>query len=202
MTPAPANWILASNNAGKFAEIQTLLKDIGLTVRPQSDFGVPPAAETATTFVENAVHKARHAASLTNLPSIADDSGLAVDALNGAPGIHSARFAGPGCSDGDNIERLLASLDEVPEDRRSARFYCVLVAMLSPDDPAPMIAQGEWSGTIALEPTGSGGFGYDPVFFDPDLGATAAELPLELKNSVSHRYRALQYLKRMLVNQS
>ena len=201
MTPAP-NWIFASNNAGKFAEIQTLLKDIGLTVRPQSDYGVLPAAETATTFVENALIKARHAASLTGLPSIADDSGLSVDALNGAPGIHSARFAGPGCSDADNIERLLARLDEVPEDRRTARFYCVLVAMLSPDDPAPMIAQGEWIGSIALEPTGSSGFGYDPVFFDPDVGATAAELPLKLKNSVSHRYRALQYLQRKLVNQS
>ena len=190
-------WVIATGNRGKLAEIQTLLAaaDLGaLELVAQTDLGVPPADETALTFLENALAKARHAARHTGLPAIADDSGLAVAALDGAPGVHSARFAGPAADDGANVAKLLDALAGVPAGRRGARFHCVLVAVEREADPAPLVASGEWEGEIALHPAGTAGFGYDPVFFDPRLGKTAAELPAAVKNEVSHRGQALRRL--------
>jgi XTP/dITP diphosphohydrolase len=160
----------------------------------QAALGVEPAPETAATFVENALLKARHAARATGLPALADDSGLAVDALGGAPGVHSARYAGPRASDDANVAKLLQELEAVPPGRRHARFLCVLVALQHADDPAPLIATGEWRGEIATAASGAGGFGYDPVFVDPRLGRTAAALTAAEKNAVSHRGRALARL--------
>ncbi len=192
----PRRWVLATGNRGKVAELAALFEESGLalTVVAQSDLAVPPAPEPAVTFVENALLKARHAARLTGLPAIADDSGLAVDALGGAPGVHSARFAGPNADDRANVAKLLATLAAVPTAQRTARFHCVLVALLHADDPAPQIATGEWRGEIATAERGSNGFGYDPVFFDPALGRTAAELTAAEKNRVSHRGAALRRL--------
>jgi XTP/dITP diphosphohydrolase len=186
-------WVLASGNRGKLAELRELLREagLGLDVVAQSELGVNPAPEDALTFVENALAKARHAARATGLPAIADDSGLCVDALGGAPGVHSARFAGAAADDRANVAKLLTELHAVPEPARGARFYCVLVALESADDPAPLIAHGEWQGSIARAPRGAGGFGYDPVFVDPATGRTAAELGPAAKNRVSHRGRAL-----------
>jgi XTP/dITP diphosphohydrolase len=189
-------WIVATGNRGKLAEIETLLRDCGLVLIAQDDVGVEPAQETALTFVENALIKARHAAECSGLPAIADDSGLAVDALRGAPGVRSARYAGPLADDRRNIERLLDALREVPDARRTAHFHCVVVALRHADDPAPLIASGTWSGRIAAAPSGSNGFGYDPVFVDPASGRTAAELSAEAKNDVSHRGAALRELAR------
>jgi len=188
--------VLASGNHGKLAELRDLLRDagLGLEVVAQSDLGVTSAPEDGLTFVENALAKARHAASATGLAAIADDSGLCVDALGGAPGVRSARFAGSGADDSANVAKLLAALQSVPEAGRGARFYCVLVALESADDPAPLVAQGEWRGRIATAPRGAGGFGYDPVFIDPASGLTAAELGAAAKNRVSHRGRALRAL--------
>jgi XTP/dITP diphosphohydrolase len=196
---APA-WVLATSNRGKLRELQELLADTGLELRRQDELGVTPAAETAATFVENALLKARHASLKTRLPAIADDSGLAVHALDGAPGVHSARFAGPGCSDRDNVRRLLTLLDGVPEARRTARFHCVVVALRGPADPAPLIASGTWSGRIAATPAGAGGFGYDPVFIGDALAATAAELSPRDKRAVSHRGQALRALRPLLLS--
>lgn len=187
-------WVVATGNAGKLAEIQALLEGSGLTLIAQSALGVGPAEETAPTFIENALLKARHASSMAGLPAIADDSGLAVDALDGAPGVRSARFAGAGADSEANVALLLERLDGVPPERRTARFHCVVVAMRAADDPAPLIAAGEWSGRIATAPAGTAGFGYDPVFFDPARGCTAAELPAEIKNAVSHRGAAMRAL--------
>ena len=186
-------WVLASDNRGKLAELRDLLREagLGLDVVAQSDLGIKPAAEDGLTFVENALAKARHAARVTALPAIADDSGLCVDALGGAPGVRSARFADDAADDRANVLKLLAALRSVPEPARGAHFHCVLVALASTDDPAPLIAHGEWHGSIALTPRGTGGFGYDPVFVDPSTGKTAAELGPEAKNRVSHRGRAL-----------
>ena len=193
---AARRWVLASGNRGKVAELRDLLRDagLGLDVVAQSDLGVAPAPEHGLTFVENALAKARHAADASGLPAIADDSGLCVDALHGAPGVRSARFAGEGAGDAGNVAKLLAALESVPEPGRGARFYCVLVALEAADDPAPLIAHGEWRGSIALAPRGAGGFGYDPVFVDPATGQTAAELAPAAKNRVSHRGRALRAL--------
>jgi XTP/dITP diphosphohydrolase len=195
VTGAP-RWVLASGNRGKLAELRDLLRDagLGLEVVAQSELGVSPAPEHGTTFVENALAKARHAARATGLPAIADDSGLCVDALAGAPGVHSARFAGEAADDRANVVKLLAALAATPEPARGARFYCVLVALAAADDPAPLIAHGEWRGSIATAPRGAGGFGYDPVFVDPVTGKTAAELEPGAKNRVSHRGRALLML--------
>ena len=192
MTGAP-RWVLASSNRGKLAELRDLLRDagLGLEVVAQSDLGVGPAPEDGITFVENALAKARNAARATGLPAIADDSGLCVDALGAAPGVHSARFAGEAADDRANVAKLLAGLETVPEAARGAHFCCVLVALASADDPAPVIAHGEWRGSIATAPRGAGGFGYDPVFVDPVTGKTAAELGPAAKNRVSHRGRAL-----------
>ena len=198
MMSVPYRWVLASSNPGKLAEIQSLLAPSGLEVTPQSAFGLHSAEETGATFVENALLKARHAAAETGLAAIADDSGLVVAALAGQPGIRSARFAGPGADDRDNIAKLLRLLEDTPEEERGAKFYCVIVALLSPDDPAPVIGSGAWPGVIVREPRGDSGFGYDPVFLDPRLGATAAELSPEVKNRVSHRGHALAQIQRAL----
>ena len=194
MTNVPRRWVLASGNSGKLREIQALLTASGIEVVAQGELDVRSPEETGATFVENALLKARHAALETGLPAIADDSGLAVDALAGAPGIHSARFAGPGADTEANMVKLLDSLAETPDDQRGARYHCVIVALLSADDPAPLISYADWPGVIARQPAGEGGFGYDPIFYDPELGATAAQLSAAVKNRVSHRGRALAKL--------
>jgi XTP/dITP diphosphohydrolase len=195
------HWVLATGNRGKVAELVALLAEagLGLRVTAQSELGVRAPAETEATFVENALLKARHAARLTRLPAIADDSGLVVAALDGAPGVRSARFAGDNVDDGANVAKLLALMDDPTLDR-SARFHCVLVALMHAEDPAPLIATGSWTGRIAHAPKGTGGFGYDPVFFDPMLQRTAAELTPAEKNRVSHRGAALRALIELLKN--
>ncbi|MCP5223199.1 MAG: RdgB/HAM1 family non-canonical purine NTP pyrophosphatase [Zoogloeaceae bacterium] len=184
--------VLASGNAGKLREFAALLAPLGITVRPQSDFDVPEADEPYASFVENALGKARHAAQHTGLPALADDSGLCVDALGGAPGIHSARYAGEPKSDERNIAQLLTKLTD--QDDRRARFVCVLALMRSADDPQPIIAEGEWHGRILDAPRGTHGFGYDPVFWLEDLQQSAAELDAALKNMLSHRGNACRHL--------
>lgn len=186
--------VLASGNAGKLREFRTLLADSGFDVVPQSDFSVPDAEETGLTFVENAILKARNACRHTGLPALADDSGLEVDALRSAPGIYSSRFAGPDASDADNVAKLLRDLEGVPDTQRTARFQCVLVYLRHAEDPTPLICQGSWEGRITTAPAGGGGFGYDPVFRVPSPGCTAAELPREHKNRVSHRGQAMALL--------
>ncbi|HEX5046953.1 MAG TPA: RdgB/HAM1 family non-canonical purine NTP pyrophosphatase [Gammaproteobacteria bacterium] len=190
-------WVIATGNSGKLAELRSLLAEADLgtfELVAQTELGVPPVDEPAVTFLENALIKARHAARHTGLPAIADDSGLAVAALGGAPGVRSARFAGPGADDRANVAKLLEDLADVPPGRRAARFHCVLVALEREDDPAPVVASGTWDGEIALRPSGGAGFGYDPVFLDPRLGKTAAELPATVKNEISHRGQALRRL--------
>lgn len=184
--------VLATGNKGKVAELATMLAPLNIDVVAQSEFNVPEVAETGTTFVENAIIKARHAAKITGLPAIADDSGLEVDALNGAPGIYSARFAGEDASDQDNIDLLLKKLEG--EATRSARFWCVLVLMRHEHDPTPIICQASWEGQIVTEQDGENGFGYDPVFFVPELGMTSANLSKQEKNAISHRGKALAQL--------
>jgi XTP/dITP diphosphohydrolase len=190
--------VLASNNAGKVREINQLLEGAGIRVVPQGDFGVPEADETGLSFVENAILKARNAAQHSGLPAIADDSGIEVDALHGAPGIHSARYAGPRASDADNVAKLLHALDSVPESGRDARFQCVLVYLRHAADPTPLICQGTWEGRILRAPRGANGFGYDPVFFVPTHGCSAAELDSTVKNDLSHRGQALRRLRQLL----
>ena len=190
--------VLASGNAGKLAEFNALLADVGFDVRPQSEFGVEDAEETGLTFIENAILKARHASQATGLPALADDSGLVVDALGGAPGLYSARYAGEHGNHAANIDKLLHELLDVPDERRSARFVCVLALLRHADDPQPLIAQGLWEGRILHARQGDGGFGYDPVFFSPTDHMSAAELPSDVKNLVSHRGRALAMLRAAL----
>jgi len=185
--------VLASSNKGKVREFSELLADRGMTVVPQSDFAVPDADETGLTFVENAILKARNAAAHTDLPAIADDSGLEVDFLNGAPGIYSARYAGEGGSAANNA-KLLQALSGVEEQQRGARFQCLLVYLRHADDPTPIICQGTWEGRILTSLRGQEGFGYDPLFFVPEEGCSAAELPAERKNELSHRGQALRCL--------
>jgi XTP/dITP diphosphohydrolase len=187
--------VLASGNAGKLAELRELLGGGRFTLRAQSEFGVADAEETGLTFIENALLKARHAAHATGLPALGDDSGLCVDALGGAPGLYSARYGGGHGDAARNIARLLREMDGVPDDARSARFHCVLVLLRSADDPRPIIAEGSWEGRILREPRGDHGFGYDPVFLDPDNAGSAAELEPAIKNAISHRGRALAALK-------
>ncbi len=186
--------VLATGNRRKAREMESLLGD-GFKVLTQADFEVVSPAETGASFSENALLKARHAAALSGLPAIGDDSGLEVDALDGAPGIYSARYAGIDASDEMNVSKLLTRLREVPEGRRQARFRCVAVYVRSADDPLPVVVEGAWEGSIALTPRGLGGFGYDPVFIDPDSGSTAAELDAAAKNARSHRGQAMQSLK-------
>ncbi len=190
--------VLASNNRGKVREFGELLAHFHLEVVPQSEFQVPEAEETGLSFVENAILKARNAAARAGLPAIADDSGIEVDALHGAPGIRSARFAGPEASDQDNLDKLLAELEDVPEELRSARFQCLVVYLEHAEDPTPIICQGTWEGRITRAPRGDNGFGYDPVFLVPGHHRTAAELPAETKNAISHRGQALRRLVEVL----
>ena len=184
--------VLASNNAGKLREFSALLATVDFEVLPQAHFNVPEAEEPHGTFVENAIAKARHAAKLTGLPALADDSGLCVEALGGAPGVQSARYAGEPKSDARNNEKLLAAL--AGRDSRAAHFVSVIVFVRHADDPQPLIAEGEWHGEIIAEQRGAGGFGYDPLFFVPAFGKTAAELEPAVKNGISHRAQALQSL--------
>ncbi len=188
----PNSWVLASGNPGKLGELRARLEPHGIALKPQSDYGVGEVAETGTTFVENAIIKARAAAAAAGLPALADDSGLQVEALDGAPGVRSARYAGPDASDADNNARLLAELIGVAD--RRARFCCVLVWMAGPNDPLPRIFQATWEGAILEAPAGSGGFGYDPLFYVPDRGCASAELSPAVKNRISHRGRAIDGL--------
>lgn len=186
--------VLATGNPGKVRELAHLLADFGLDVVAQTELGVDSAEETGLTFIENAILKARHAATVTGLPAIADDSGLAVDFLGGAPGIYSARYAGIDASDQQNLDKLLATLKDVPREQRSAQFHCVLVYMRHAEDPTPLVCHGSWDGEILFAEAGKGGFGYDPIFYVPALNKSAAELTREEKSAVSHRGQALKLL--------
>lgn len=190
--------VLASSNRGKLAELRDLLGDAEIELHAQSEFGVEDADETGLTFIENALLKARHASRITGLPALGDDSGICVDALDGAPGLYSARYAGTHGDAGANIAKLLDALRDVPAEHRNARFVCVLALLRHADDPQPLIAEGVWEGRILEAPRGNGGFGYDPVFFDPVRGMGAAELDAALKNRISHRGRALAQLRETL----
>ncbi len=193
--------VLASGNPGKLRELSHILEDLGYELHPQSEFGVSEAAETGTTFVENAIIKARHAAAHTDLPALADDSGIEVDALDGAPGVYSARFSGPHADDASNNALLVEKLRSVPPEQRTARYRAVIVLMRHAADPSPLICEGSWEGMIQLEPAGSGGFGYDPYFYLPERGCTSAQLSRDEKNRLSHRGQALTELKRRLAEQ-
>jgi XTP/dITP diphosphohydrolase len=190
----PARLVIATGNAGKLREMRAILAPWSVDVRPLSEFTSGAAAETGLSFVENAILKARFAAQASGLPAIADDSGLEVDALHGAPGIYSARYAGPGADDAANNARLLAELDAVPDAGRGARYRCAMVFLRWALDPSPVVAQASWEGRITRLPRGSGGFGYDPLFLVGDPGVTAAELDATRKNAVSHRGQALRAL--------
>ena len=190
--------VLASGNRGKLRELGAMLDPLGWDVRPQGDWNVPEAVEDGLSFVENALIKARHAARLTGHPSLGDDSGLVVDALGGAPGIYSARYAGAGAGSEANNCKLLDALRDVPETGRSAHFYCVMALVRHADDPVPLISVGKWDGRILTEPAGTGGFGYDPLFLVPGHGCSAAELPPAIKNRLSHRGQALAAIVAML----
>ena len=193
--------VLASNNPGKVREIGQLLVDLDIEVVAQSEFNVPEIEETGLTFVENAILKARNAAHYSGLPALADDSGIEVDALNGAPGIYSARFAGVGASDEQNLQKLLTDIQAIDRAPRSARFQCLMVLMRHELDPTPLICQGTWEGQIIDTPQGENGFGYDPIFYVPQEKCTSAQLPPARKNALSHRGKALQCLLAQL-NQS
>ncbi|MDZ4097242.1 MAG: RdgB/HAM1 family non-canonical purine NTP pyrophosphatase [Methylophilaceae bacterium] len=182
--------VIATGNQGKLKEIQALLAPLAIDVLPQSDFNIPEADEPYFTFIENALTKARHASLHSGLPALADDSGICVDALHGAPGIYSARFAGEPKSDARNNQKLLEALQGI--ENRQAHYYCVMVLVRNPEDPQPLIAQGIWQGQILTSPRGDGGFGYDPLFLDDKTGKTGAELPMDIKNRISHRGHALR----------
>ncbi|MEP2652819.1 MAG: XTP/dITP diphosphatase [Paraglaciecola sp.] len=192
--PDIENVVLATGNQGKVKELANMLSGLNIKVLPQSEFAVNDVAETGTTFVENAIIKARHAAKVTGLPAIADDSGLAVDALGGAPGVYSARYSGYNATDQSNIIKLLDNLNDTPKEKRQAKFLCVLVFMRHAEDPTPIICQGEWSGHITTEQGGKNGFGYDPIFWVQEQNCTSAELTPEQKNALSHRGKALKQL--------
>jgi len=186
--------VLASGNAGKLREFQQLLTGCGFEVVPQSDFKVGNAEETGTTFVENAIIKARHACVQTGLPAIADDSGIEVDALNGRPGVYSARYAGESATDKENNQKLLVELQDVPTEKRTARYHAVLAFMRYADDPTPILCHGTWEGIILMELRGENGFGYDPLFFVPTHNCASAELDKAEKNRISHRGKAMAEL--------
>lgn len=188
--------VIASNNAGKLREIQRILAPLDIEAAPQGNFGVPECPEPHVTFVENCIAKARHASAHTGLPALADDSGICVDALNGAPGVYSARYAGEPKSDQRNNEKLIEALKDNPN--RKAHYYCVMVYVRYADDPQPIIAEGAWHGEIIDQPRGAGGFGYDPYFMVPQFGKTGAELDQDQKNAVSHRGQALRALAERL----
>lgn len=186
--------VLASDNPGKIKEIQAILQGRAVQVLPQSQFVTPQVEETGLTFVENAILKARNAAKASGLPAIADDSGLEVDALGGAPGVFSSRYAGPQASDQENLQKLLHALEGVPDEQRTARFHCVMVLLRHPRDPSPLIGQGAWEGFILHEARGAGGFGYDPIFGVLGKNCSSAELSAQEKNALSHRGKALRAL--------
>lgn len=186
--------VLASNNAGKVREINAMLAGHNLQIISQSEFSVPEIEETGLTFVENAILKARNAASHTGLPAIADDSGIEIPALNGQPGIYSARYAGIGASDEENLYKLIDEIRKLPEEKRQARFVCLMVFLRYANDPVPVIVEGIWDGFAVTEPKGKNGFGYDPMFYVPTQQCMSAELPPEVKNSISHRGQALRKL--------
>tara|TARA_B110000196_G_scaffold183701_1_gene157375 strand:- start:215 stop:811 length:597 start_codon:yes stop_codon:yes gene_type:complete len=186
--------VLATSNQGKLREFERLFSNSGLEVQPQSKFNIPDAIEDGLSFVENALIKARHASRLSGLPAIADDSGLEVDHLKGAPGIYSSRFAGDNSTDEENISKLLLALDGIHPSDRSARFQCIIVLIEHANDPTPVIAQGCWEGSVAIQPKGSHGFGYDPIFYLPKFECTSAELEHEVKNRISHRSKAMKEL--------
>jgi XTP/dITP diphosphohydrolase len=190
--------VLASGNQGKLKELQQLLVPVNIQVVLQQEFDVPDVEETGLSFVENAILKARHACLHTRLPALADDSGLEVDALQGQPGIYSARYSGPGASDDSNNQKLLSALEGVADEQRSARYRCVLAFMRHAEDPCPLILQGSWEGSILRQPRGSSGFGYDPVFLVPGHNCSAAELSPQLKSQLSHRAQAMAGLVTML----
>lgn len=194
----PARWVIASSNRGKLREFGELLGDSGIEFVTQGEMGVSDADETGLTFVENALLKARKAARETGLPALGDDSGLCVDALDGGPGLYSARYAGEHGNAQANIDKLLEALKDVPDAQRTAHFYAVIVLLRHAEDPQPLIAEGVWHGRVLHERRGEGGFGYDPVFLDPEQGCSAAELESALKNCISHRGRALAELRRRL----
>ena len=194
MSSSPKDLVLASANAGKIKELQELLGGLGIKIIPQTDLSIPDIEETGLSFVENAILKARNAAKLSNLPAVADDSGLEVDYLKGAPGIYSARFSGEGATDDTNKDKLLELMTDVPADQRSARYQTVIVYMRHGDDPTPIICQGTWEGTIATESRGDQGFGYDPIFYVTETDCHAAELDKLTKNRISHRGKAIASL--------
>jgi len=194
--------VLATGNPGKVAELSDLLKPLNKQIIAQSEFNIEDAAEIGTTFVENAIIKARHAARITGLAAIADDSGLAVDYLNGAPGLYSSRYAGEHASDHDNLVKLLAALEGVPEAQRGAEFHCVLVYLRHAEDPAPLICHGKWRGRITTQVHGEGGFGYDPIFWVEQQQATSAQLSKAEKNALSHRGMALRQLLTQMENEA
>ena len=190
--------VLASGNQGKLREFQHLLANLNIDMLPQSQFNVDSVEETGLTFVENAILKARHAAKISGLPAIADDSGIEVDALNGQPGIYSARYAGEEASDAENNAKLLKNLEGLQEAQRTARFHCVLVYLRHGDDPTPLVCHGAWEGRILEAPSGDHGFGYDPLFYVPSEGCSTADLPKDVKNSISHRAIAMAKLAEQL----
>lgn len=190
--------VFASNNEGKIRELNALLSSFDIEVVPQTLLGVTEVEETELTFIENALIKARHASRVTGLPALADDSGLEVDALHGAPGIFSARYAGKNATSQDNIQKLLNAMKSLKPTERGGAFHCTLVFLMFPEDPTPLICQGTWKGVILTTPTGTEGFGYDPIFYDENLQCSAAQLPLDVKNKISHRGQALQlFLKKL-----
>lgn len=193
--------VLATGNPGKVRELAALLADSGLEIVPQTELNVGDAEETGLTFIENALLKARHAARATGLPAIADDSGLAVDALGGAPGIYSARYAGTGGDDAANNRKLLEALAGLPPEQRTARFHCVMVYLRHADDPVPIVCHGQWPGRILEAPRGVNGFGYDPLFLVPETDCASAELDAATKNRLSHRGRALRLLVERLAEE-
>ncbi len=190
--------VLATNNAGKLRELQALLQPLDFEVIPKAQFTTEEVAENGDSFVANALIKARHAAAVSGLPAIADDSGIEVDALHGAPGIFSARYAGAQATDADNLHKLLDALREAPDTQRHARYRCALVYVRDAQDDQPIVCEASWEGVIARQPRGSGGFGYDPIFHLPELQCTAAEISAEQKNHISHRGKALQLLLQAL----
>lgn len=188
--------VIASNNAGKLKEIQHILAPLDIAIIPQAELAIPACPEPFQTFIENALTKARHASQHAGLPAVSDDSGICVDVLGGGPGVYSARFAGEPKSDARNNQKLVEVLRN--QSNRKAHYYCVMVLVRREDDPEPVIAEGRWQGEIISEPRGTGGFGYDPYFLIPELGKTGAELPMELKNQISHRAIALKMLVQKL----
>ncbi|KPJ67975.1 MAG: nucleoside-triphosphate diphosphatase [Coxiella sp. DG_40] len=190
--------VLASDNPGKLREIKKLLANLPYEIIPQAELSVPKFQEGTLTFVENAILKARHASQHTRLPAIADDSGLEIDALNGEPGIYSARYAGSDATDQENIAKVLRKLRDIPKQKRGARFQCVIVYLKHIKDPSPIIAQGTWEGSILFQEQGKNGFGYDPIFYIPTHKCSAADLPINIKNKLSHRGQALRKLLKEL----